>query len=72
MHTYPITNESREWELQHIKTVLHNNNYPTSILQNKHKTNHIKDHPVPKGRGHLRILLGKKLKSSLDYSKTHT
>jgi hypothetical protein len=37
MNTYPTTNESRQLELQHIKTIPHNNNYPSSILQNIHK-----------------------------------
>lgn len=33
MHTYPITNEKREHELQYMKTTLHNSNHPTNTLQ---------------------------------------
>jgi hypothetical protein len=35
------------------KTILHNNNYPTSILPKKHIPNNVKHHPVRKGISHL-------------------
>jgi hypothetical protein len=38
MNTYPISANSKHRELQHIKTILQNNNYP----QHTHKNNRAK------------------------------
>jgi hypothetical protein len=34
MNTYPISKEHKTHELQYIKTILHNNNYPPQTYQN--------------------------------------
>jgi hypothetical protein len=47
MNTYPITNVSKNNELQNIKTILHNKNYPSKIIQNKQKQN-LNDNPPQK------------------------
>jgi hypothetical protein len=47
MNTYPITDKSRNHERQHIKVILHNNNYPTYRHERKHKPNHSEQNKPP-------------------------
>jgi hypothetical protein len=35
MNTYPISANNKQWELQHIETILVNNNYPQHTHKNK-------------------------------------
>jgi hypothetical protein len=50
MNTHPITDINKNHELQHIKTILHNNSYPTHIHRSKHKLNHIDMNTPPKNK----------------------
>jgi hypothetical protein len=50
MNTYPITDVNKTHELQHIKTILHNNSYPTHIHESKHKLNHVNMNTPPKNK----------------------
>jgi hypothetical protein len=47
MNTYPITDTNKKRELQYIRTILHNNNYPTYKQKIKHKPNNIEQNTQP-------------------------
>jgi hypothetical protein len=76
MNTYPITDINKNHEWQHIRTVLHNNNYPTHKHQRKHKPNHMEQNTSPKNKPKLASFtysyVGKKPGSSQDYLRIQT
>jgi hypothetical protein len=54
MNTYPISKENKYHELQHIKTILQNNNYPPQTnLKRKEKYN--TQHNTKTKMGHIHI-----------------
>jgi hypothetical protein len=48
MNTYPISKEHKTHELQYIKAILNNNNYPPQTYQNIKTTKHLTHHKKQK------------------------
>jgi hypothetical protein len=75
MNTYPITDTSKNYELQHTKTILHNKNYPTYKHLKKQKTNHTEQNTPTENKdknGPPLHISEKKQEPLQDYLKTQT
>jgi hypothetical protein len=74
MDTYPITDTNTNHELQHIRTILHNNNYSTYKYQIKPKQNNIEQNTQQETNKNMppSHIPGNKQESSRDYLKTQT